>query len=279
MRWIGRRESTNVDDRRGVGGGKLIGGGIGTLVIGIIIYLLGGDPSQLFESTSRSSAPMTEELRVADSVAGSFVKVVLAETEVVWRQQFEKMGKTYQEPMLVLFRDETESACGMGTSASGPFYCPGDNQIFIDLSFYDELHRRFSAPGDFAMAYVVAHEVGHHVQYLLGISDRVRNQQQRLSKEEANALSVRLELQADFFAGLWAHHAHQMENILEPGDLEEALRAANAIGDDRLQQQSGGRVTPESFTHGTSAQRMYWFKKGFDSGNIEEGDTFSTSEL
>lgn len=278
MRWIGRRESGNVEDRRGMGGGTILGGGIGAAVIGLIIYLLGGDPSQIIGSGS-SSAPMSEEEQVADSANASFVKVVLADTEDVWGKLFADMGQQYQDPTLVLFRGGTQSGCGGASSATGPFYCPLDSKVYIDLSFYDELKERFSAPGDFAMAYVVAHEVGHHVQHLLGISDKVQRAQQQGSQEDANALSVKLELQADFFAGLWAHHAQRMQNILDAGDIEEALNAANAIGDDRLQQESQGRVVPESFTHGTSQQRMYWFKKGYETGDIRQGDTFAAEEL
>lgn len=282
MRWIGGRESTNVDDRRGGGNGsKLIGGGIGTLIIAVIIYLLGGDPSQLLNNsaTMSPSAPRTEQMSVADSTMGSFVRVVFGYTEDVWTDIFQKEGKTYEYPKLVLF-DGTTNGCGGTASAStGPFYCPMDNSVYIDLSFYDELKNRFKAPGDFAMAYVIAHEVGHHVQNLLGISAKVQRLQQQVSEKEANALSVRLELQADFLAGVWAHHAQEMKNILDPGDIEEALTAANAIGDDRLQQESQGRIVPETFTHGTSAQRMYWFKKGFETGDINQGDTFAPDAL
>ncbi|HRO42854.1 MAG TPA: neutral zinc metallopeptidase, partial [Flavipsychrobacter sp.] len=227
MRWIGRRESGNVEDRRGMGGGTILGGGIGTLVIGVIIYLLGGDPSQFLGDAGSNTTPQSTEERAVDSANASFVKVVLADTEDVWNEQFAKMGKDYQEARLVLFQNATQSECGQGTAATGPFYCPMDSKVYIDLSFYNELQNRFSAPGDFAMAYVVAHEVGHHVQHLLGISDKVHRLKQQVSKEEANALSVRLELQADFFAGLWAHHAQRMKNILEAGDIEEALNAAN----------------------------------------------------
>jgi len=277
MRWIGRRESGNVEDRRGMGGGTIVGGGLGAAVIGLIIYLLGGDPSQILGGGG--SEPKTVEERVADSTNASFVKVVLADTEDVWGKLFSAMGKTYQEPVLVLFNRYTESGCGNASSATGPFYCPLDEKVYIDLSFYDELKNRFNAPGDFAMAYVVAHEVGHHVQHLLGISDKVHRLQQQGSQEEANALSVRLELQADFLAGLWANHAQKMKNILDPNDIEEALNAANAIGDDRLQQESQGHVVPESFTHGTSQQRMFWFKKGFETGDINQGDTFASDDI
>ncbi len=273
MRWIGRRTSGNVSDRRGLGGGALIGGGgIGAALIGLIIYLLGGDPSQVI---GPGSEPQTAEERVAEDSAAQFVSVVLADTEDVWNKLFREMGGDYKEPTLVLFSGSTSSACGSASSAMGPFYCPLDEQVYIDLSFYRDLKTRFKAPGDFAMAYVVAHEVGHHVQHLLGIAEQVRNQQQRMSETEANALSVRLELQADFFAGVWAHHAQAMHNILEEGDIDEALRAANAIGDDNLQRQSQGFIVPESFTHGTSEQRRFWFRKGYETGDIEQGNTFA----
>ena len=279
MRWIGRRQSGNVSDRRGIGGGTLVGGGIGTLIIGVIIYLLGGDPSQIINQGQSGSMPLTEEQKAAEDSAAAFVKVVLADTEDVWNKLFAEMGQDYKEPTMVLFNGVTQSDCGGASSATGPFYCPLDQGVYLDLSFYRELKERFSAPGDFAMAYVVAHEVGHHVQHLLGTTDKVRHLQERTSQERGNELSVRLELQADFFAGLWANHAQQMQQILDPGDIEEALNAANAIGDDRLQMESQGRIVPESFTHGTSQQRMYWFKKGFQTGDINQGDTFAAEEL
>ncbi len=281
MRWMGRRESTNIDDRRGMGGGgKLLGGGIGAAVIGVIIYLLGGDPSAIMgDLNSGSSAPMSEEQKAAQAEDAQFVKVVLADTEDVWHKLFQQRGADYKEPTLTLFNGSVNSGCGGASASTGPFYCPLDEHVYIDLSFYDDLKRRFNAPGDFAMAYVVAHEVGHHVQHLLGISDKVHDAQQRGNEREANALSVKLELQADFFAGVWAHYDDKMHDVLEDGDIEEALTAANAIGDDRLQKEAQGRVVPESFTHGTSAQRMYWFKKGFQTGDIEQGDTFNSPDL
>jgi predicted metalloprotease len=208
-----------------------------------------------------------------------FVKVVLQDTEDVWNKLFQEQGSDYQEPVLVLFTGSDQSACGMADAAMGPFYCPLDSKVYIDLSFYDDLQSRFGAPGDFAMAYVISHEVGHHVQHLLGITDKVHSQRDRLSQEENNRLSVKLELQADFLAGVWAHHAHELNNILEPGDIEEALGAANAIGDDRLQKQSQGHVVPDAFTHGTSEQRMFWFKKGYETGDLGQGDTFSQVSL
>ncbi len=280
MRWIGRRQSSNIEDRRGSSrGGIAIGGGVGSIVIILIIYLLGGDPSALFDN-SPASRPMNNE-RLANpqqEEQKQFVSFVLADLEDVWHELFQQEGKVYQEPRLVLFTDAVQSACGMAGAAVGPFYCSADNRVYIDLSFYDELRSRFGAPGDFAQAYVIAHEVGHHVQHLLGISDRVHQIQQRVSKKEANRLSVMLELQADFLAGVWAHYAQQ-RNILEPGDLEEGLRAASAIGDDKLQKQAQGYVVPESFTHGTSAQRMKWFKRGYETGNMNKGDTFSAPDL
>jgi predicted metalloprotease len=222
---------------------------------------------------------MSAEEKAADDERAKFVKVVLAETEDVWNNVLPKAGKDYPEPKLVLFRNYVESACGQASSATGPFYCPGDEKVYIDLSFYQELQDRFQAPGDFAMAYVIAHEVGHHVQNILGITEKVDRMRQQLSKEEFNKYSVRLELQADFLAGVWAHYEQRMKNILEKGDIEEALNAANAIGDDRLQKESQGYVVPESFTHGTSAQRTYWFKKGYETGDINQGDTFNSSEI
>jgi len=277
MLWRGRRESTNVDDRRGVsGGGIAAGGGI----IGVIIYLLynflgGGGGTQQLPPIQGPQQEMTAEEKKADDERASFTKVVMADTEDVWSKLFSEMGKTYQPPTLVLFRDGVQSACGMASSATGPFYCPGDQQVYIDLSFFRQLQERFHAPGDFACAYVVAHEVGHHIQYLNGTSDKMARLRQQVSEEEYNKYSVKLELQADFLAGVWAHHAQQMKNILESGDIEEALNAASQIGDDKLQEEAQGRVVPESFTHGTSAQRVYWFKKGYQSGDINQGDTFS----
>jgi predicted metalloprotease len=281
MKWIGRRESSNVDDRRGLsGGGLAVGGG----VIGIIIYLiysfLGGDPSQLPQSIPQSqTSQLTSEQQAADEERAKFVKVVLADTEDVWNKLFADKGSHYSEPTLVLFRDGVASACGNASSASGPFYCPLDNKLYIDLSFYQELQERFNAPGDFAMAYVVAHEVGHHIQKLMGTADKVSRMSKQVGEKEGNRYSVMLELQADFYAGVWAHHAQRMKNILDSGDIEEALRAANAIGDDRLQKQATGQVVPDAFTHGTSAQRMYWFKKGYETGDISQGNTFDASDL
>lgn len=284
MRIDGEQESTNVDDRRGMSTGKGLAIGGGTLgIIFLIIKLLlgGGTDDSLNQQLSQpgTTQEMTAEEKAADDERAHFVKVVLHYTEDVWDDLFRKQGKVYTHPTLVLFRDGVASACGYTSSASGPFYCPGDEKLYIDLSFYQELKDRFQSPGDFAMAYVVAHEVGHHVQKLLGIADKVDRLRQQLSEEEYNKYSVMMELQADFFAGVWAHHAQEMKNILDPGDIEEALNAANAIGDDRLQKEAQGYVVPESFTHGTSAQRVYWFKKGFETGDMNQGDTFHDPSL
>src|SRR6478609_2718596 len=276
MRWSGRQGSGNVEDRRGMGGRVAIGGGIGGVVILIISLLLGENPLNYINT---ESAPVTQQTSAAEDQQAQFVGVVLKDTEDVWNKLFmEQLNANYQEPKLVLFTQSVDSGCGFASAATGPFYCPADAKVYIDLSFYDDLQSRFDAPGDFAMAYVIAHEVGHHVQNLLGISDKVHNARQSQSEDEANALSVKLELQADFFAGVWAHHAQEMKNILETGDIEEALNAANAIGDDRLQMQSQGYVVPDAFTHGTSKQRMHWFKKGFDTGDINQGDTFNSNQ-
>lgn len=278
MQWLGRRESSNVDDRRGITGGHVaFGGGIIGVIFVIAKFLLGGgDVSQLQNDLQQpQQQEMTQEQKAADDKEASFVKVVLADTEDVWTKLFGNMGKTYSKPTLVLFRDATTSGCGTASSATGPFYCPVDQDVYIDLAFANELKQRFNAAGDFAMAYVVAHEVGHHVQDLLGTTKKMEQIQQNVSSTEYNKYSVRLELQADFYAGIWAHYDQQMKNVIDPNDIKEALDAANAIGDDRLQQETQGTVTPDSFTHGTSAQRMYWFKKGYETGDINQGDTFA----
>jgi uncharacterized protein len=270
MRWIGRQGSGNVQDRRGVGGKIAVGGGIGGIIVLILSLLLGNNPLETLpvENNPGGNTPAEDE-------HARFVSVVLKDTEDVWHKLFsEQWSSDYNEPTLILFSGTDRSGCGFASAATGPFYCPMDNSVYIDLSFYDQLGSRFGASGDFAMAYVVAHEVGHHVQNLLGTSGKVHQARQQLSEEQGNKLSVALELQADFYAGVWAHHAQKLNNILEPGDIDEALRAANAIGDDRLQMQSQGYVVPDAFTHGTSEQRMYWFKKGFDSGDVTQGDTF-----
>lgn len=278
MRWSGRRMSGNIEDRRG-GGGRIIGGGIGALVIAAIVYLLGGDPSQILQQGGTTQQSGEYQPTAAEQEARDFVAVVLAETEDFWNKQFAEMGGQYREPNLVLFTQLVQSGCGGASASSGPFYCPADEKAYIDLSFYDEMKNKLNAPGDFAMAYVIAHEIGHHVQNLMGTSAKMQELRGRISEEEYNQLSVRLELQADFYAGLWAHYAKQQQGFLEEGDIEEALNAANAIGDDRLQKQSQGYVVPDAFTHGTSAQRMRWFKMGYESGDFHRGDTFNTTDL
>lgn len=283
MLWQGRRQSSNVDDRRKVSpGGIAAGGGAIAIIAFLLNMFLGGDVDvsqlpQLMPGQQQSSQ-LSPEQEAADNERAEFVKVVLAETEDVWNKIFQQTGQSYPEPTLVIFRNAVQSGCGSASSASGPFYCPGDNKLYIDLAFYEELQTRFKAPGDFAMAYVVAHEVGHHVQTVLGTSAKLARARQQMSEAEYNKLSVKNELQADFFAGVWAHFANRAK-ILEPGDIEEALAAANAIGDDRLQQQSQGHVVPDAFTHGTSAQRMYWFKKGYETGDPAQGDTFNDPSL
>jgi uncharacterized protein len=281
MLWRGRRQSSNVSDQRGMSGkGIAAGGGLIGLIVYIVYALLGGDGvTQLRPEMEQNKTEMSATQMSEDDERAAFVKVVLAETEDVWHKLFKEQGQNYKEPMLVLFRDEVQSACGSASSAVGPFYCPGDQAVYIDLSFYEDLQHRFNAPGDFTMAYVVAHEVGHHIQYLMGISDKMEKLRSQLSEKEYNRYSVMQELQADFFAGVWAHHAQAMDTILEAGDIEEALNAANAIGDDRLQRETQGRIVPDAFTHGTSEQRMYWFKKGFVTGDIKQGDTFNASDL
>lgn len=283
MLWKGRRGSSNVDDRRGIsGGGIAAGGGI----IGVIVYLLytflgggGGDSSTIPPVLpGNTSTEMTAEEKAADDERAEFVKVVLADTEDVWNKLYSAQGKDYPEPTLVLFRDAVQSACGNANAAMGPFYCPTDQQLYIDLSFYEDLQKKLNAPGDFAMAYVVAHEVGHHIQNLNGTADKISRLRQQVSETEYNRYSVKLELQADFLAGIWAHYA-QRKNILETGDIEEALNAANAIGDDMLQKRSQGYVVPDAFTHGSSEQRMYWFKKGYQTGDLNQGDTFNSTDF
>ncbi|HNQ13328.1 MAG TPA: neutral zinc metallopeptidase [Bacteroidia bacterium] len=282
MKWRGRKESTNVDDRRGRGINKGAGLGLGGIVLVLVVWLMGGNPMQMLQQVQQQNQVTNSEYQPSaeEEELASFVKVVLQDTEDIWHKLFqEQLGQSYEEPTLVLFSGGVQSACGQASSASGPFYCPGDHQVYIDLSFYKMLKDRFNAPGDFAMAYVVAHEVGHHIQNLLGISRQVQSQRSSLSEVEYNKLSVKLELQADFLAGVWAHYAQNYKGVLEPGDIEEALRAANAIGDDQLQKQAQGHVVPDAFTHGTSEQRMRWFTKGFQSGNLNMGDTFSATEL
>lgn len=282
MLWQGRRESDNVQDERRSGGGRIaIGGGIGGVVLVVAYLLLGGDPQALIESQQQSqlSQPRQIEGDAPRDEASKFIAVVLADTEDAWNEIFRQMGRPYEEPKLVLFANQTRSGCGFASGASGPFYCPEDRRVYIDLAFYRELRDRFGAPGDFAQAYVIAHEVGHHVQNLLGISDRVHAARGRVSEAEYNQLSVRLELQADFFAGVWARHADRVKHVVEAGDIEEAMRAASVVGDDNLQRRSRGYVVPESFTHGTSEQRVRWFRKGYDTGDLRQGDTFTAREL
>lgn len=276
MKWKGRTTSGNVSDRR-VGGSKAAIGGVGIAVL-LIYTLLTGDPSallgNLFNGGSNNNDPLTAE----EVEMGEFVSVVLADTEVVWKKVFAEYDKVYQPAKLVLYRDTTNSGCGTASSNIGPFYCSTDQTIYIDLIFYKELKTRFNAPGDFAMAYVIAHEVGHHVQYQLGILEEFYDLRSKVSTTEFNQLSVRLELQADYMAGVWAHHVKGM-GYLEEGDLQEAINAASAVGDDTIQQQSQGKVTPDNFTHGTSEQRVRWFMKGFNSGNLDDGDTFGATTL
>jgi hypothetical protein len=286
MRWQQGRRSENIEDRRGSrrpARGAALGGGMGLLVIVLLFFFLGGDPQALLQQLNQlpQAAPQVEPgpEDPASAELRDFVAVVLADTEDVWRELFRRSGREYAEPKLVLFTGEVDSACGFASAAVGPFYCPRDSKVYLDLAFFRELDERFGAPGDFAQAYVVAHEVGHHVQNLLGITDKVHSQQGRISGEEFNALSVRLELQADFFAGVWAHHAQRARQILESGDLEEALDCAQAIGDDRLQTQAQGYVVPESFTHGTSQQRARWFRRGLETGDMRQGNTFEAEEL
>jgi predicted metalloprotease len=284
MRWRGQRQSSNVEDRRGlrVGRGGMVGGGLGLVAIVLIGMFLGIDPrlilggARIVESVAPPAVEDTGPYQetAAEAEAREFVAVVLADTEDVWTARFSEMGGSYRQPKLVLFNGAVQSGCGFAEAAMGPFYCPADERVFIDTSFFDDLARRMGAGGDFARAYVVAHEIGHHVQNLLGTSGQVRDLQQRLGGAEANQLSVRLELQADCYAGLWTHHAERMRGILEAGDVGEALGAAAAVGDDRLQRQVQGYVVPDSFTHGTSEQRMRWFRKGLDSGEMEACDTF-----
>lgn len=283
MRWKTGRRSSNIEDRRGRRAGPVaFKGGIGTIVLVLAAsYFLGINPLDILmmqagtgmdtDVSQTDRQPSPEEQQMAD-----FVSVVLADTEDTWTEIFRQSGKTYQEPNLVLYTGAVQSACGTGSAAMGPFYCPGDRKVYIDLSFFDELRRRHGAPGDFAQAYVIAHEVGHHVQNLLGITNRVQSEQRGLGKAEANALSVKVELQADCFAGVWGNHADRSRQVLEEGDIEEALNAASAIGDDRLQKEGSGYVVPENFTHGTSRQRVEWFKRGIEHGDIGSCNTFAS---
>lgn len=286
MRWQMGRRSDNIEDQRGIPGGRgtVVGGGIGTLVLVLLALYFGVDPSVILQGTDPGSVGPARSVQQQRAPAGDdqlrdFVSVILADTEDTWGELFRRMGRRYEAPRLVLFSGGIQSACGFAETAVGPFYCPGDRKVYIDLSFYRDLRDRLGAPGDFAQAYVIAHEIGHHVQNLLGIAERVQAAQSRRSRAEANALQVRMELQADCLAGVWANNAQRARNILESGDIEEGLNAAAAIGDDRLQRQSQGRVVPESFTHGSSEQRVRWFKRGIDSGEPGQCDTFAAAKL
>jgi predicted metalloprotease len=291
MRWLGQEGSSNVEDGGSGGGGRGLGVGGGIIgIVGFVIYLFTGfNPTQLLNQVGGSQEQTTqntrEPLSTEDSLNVQFASVILKHTEIVWTKVFNDMGQTYQRPKLVHFQNEVDaSGCGMASSATGPFYCPADRKVYLDFSFFDELSNRFHASGDFAKAYVIAHEVGHHVQKLLGVSDKMDQMREQMSETDYNKMSVKLELQADFYAGVWAHYEAQMktndnQSVMEEGDIESALRAANAIGDDHLQQEATGQVSPDSFTHGTSAQRMYWFKKGFETGDIKQGNTFAADAL
>jgi len=284
MRWKDGRRSDNIEDRRKVRiSGKAKGGGIGILILALVGMYFGIDPTVILQQGANLSGPSVQESEYvpteAENELADFVSVVLADTEDTWAALFSSAGGNYQQPQLVLFTGAVESACGLAQAAMGPFYCPADKKVYIDLGFYQDLRTKMGAPGDFAQAYVIAHEVGHHVQNLLGLSDKVHSMRSRVSQEDYNKLSVRLELQADCFSGLWAHHADRARQILESGDVEEALNAASMIGDDRLQKQSRGYVTPDSFTHGSSEQRVRWFRTGLQSGRVESCDTFSAASL
>jgi uncharacterized protein len=288
MKWEGNRESENVEDVRGSGGGGFhLGGGsigVGTIVVALVAgWIFGINPLTLLGVLSGDGAPVTQQVPAqkppADDRMARFVSVVLADTEDVWREQFKQSGQPYREPKLVLFRGSTPTGCGQGQAVMGPFYCPGDQKVYIDLGFYETMRTRLGAPGDFAQAYVIAHEVGHHVQHLLGITSKVDSMRARGGEAQANALSVRLELQADCFAGVWAHHAQAARQVLEQGDIEEGLNAAAAVGDDAVQGKTQGSVRPERFTHGTSAQRVSWFKRGLQTGSMQQCNTFEARQL
>lgn len=292
MRWLGRDESDNVEDGGSGGGGRNLGIGGGIIgIVGFVIYLFTGyNPTQLLNQVGGGDQQQTtqnvqEPLSPQDSLNVKFARVILKDTETTWSEIFNQMGKTYEKPKLVHFQNSIDaSGCGMASSATGPFYCPADRKVYLDFSFFDELSNRFHAGGDFAKAYVIAHEVGHHVQNLLGVSAKMDQMREQMSETDYNKMSVKLELQADFYAGVWAHYEAQLKNtdnesVIQEGDIQSALTAANAIGDDRLQQESSGHVSPDSFTHGTSAQRMYWFKKGYETGDIKQGNTFAEGAL
>jgi uncharacterized protein len=281
MRWIGREKSGNIEDRRGMSGGrKIVGGSIGTIIVVVIALLLGGNPNELINNlqiTGNETGVANPAILQAETELADFTAVVLKDTEDIWHQLFRENGMTYREPVLVLFTGSVESACGYSSSATGPFYCPGDEKVYIDLSFLDDLQQRLGAQGDFAMAYIIAHEVGHHVQKQLGITDQLNQLRGQVDDTEYNRHLVKLELQADFLAGIWAHHAQRTKNILEEGDVEEAINAAAAVGDDRIQMQSQGYVVPDAFTHGTSEQRKSHFLKGFQSGDLNQGINFGAN--
>ncbi|MGI6338893.1 MAG: neutral zinc metallopeptidase [Bacteroidales bacterium] len=279
MKVDGRRTSDNIEDRRGMSTGKMVvGGGIGTVVIALIVLFLGGDPSEVLNTVQEAGQTAGEVVASPEEEEMvHYVSVVLAGTEDVWGKIFAQSNKTYRQPKLVLFRDQVQSACGYASGASGPFYCPGDETVYIDLSFFDALRDEYGANGDFAIAYVVAHEIGHHVQNLLGILEQVNYERARISQVQSNRLLVRLELQADFLAGMWAHYDQKMFNSLEAGDIEEAMTAAASVGDDVLQKRYQGRVVPDAFTHGSAAQRKEWFRKGYTTGDFGQGDTFSAN--
>ena len=284
MRWKHGRRSTNVENRQRVGGKTVAGGGGVFLVMAVAVFFLGGDPTPLIgegiERTIQSKIEGQSQLSEEENKElVDFVSVVLASTEDIWAQKFEKSGQQYPRPKLVLFTGRVQSACGLAGSATGPFYCPPDQKIYIDLSFYNDLKNKMNAPGDFAQAYVIAHEVGHHIQNITGVIPKVTQMKRRASKKQANALQVRVELQADCYSGVWAKSVQDDYNMIEVGDIDEALHAASQIGDDRLQKQAQGYVVPDSFTHGSSAQRMAWFKRGFRSGSVDSCDTFATQNL
>lgn len=279
MEWQGNRESENIEDRRSGGGSgrKMAFGSVGTILIAVVVYFLGGDPMQVLNLGSQVSDTEMTQASSTNDMEGKFARVVLASTEDVWTQQFSEMGKQYTPPPMVLFSGQTMSECGGASASSGPFYCPMDQKIYLDLSFFNEMNQRFGVRGEFANAYVIAHEVGHHVQDLMGITTKIHNMQQRVGEAEANRLSVMLELQADFLAGYWAHYAKNQK--LNENDIRSALEAANAIGDDRLQKESTGYVVPDAFTHGTSQQRMTWFMKGYKTGDLNQSNTFQEPNL
>jgi len=284
MKWQGRQTSENVEDRRRIGGKQMaLGGGIAGIVIVVLALLLGGNPDQLLQTLQQTGTQVTtssnEPLSQEEELEGQFVGVILAETETVWNRLFQQGGQVYREPKLVLFSDQISSACGVAGASAGPFYCPGDEKVYIDLSFFRQMQAQLGAQGDFALAYVIAHEVGHHVQNLLGIADQVMSRRESLSEVEFNRLTVRMELQADYFAGVWAHYAERTADLLEQGDIEEGINAAGAVGDDRIMKQTQGYVVPDAFTHGTSEQRVRWFVKGYTTGDISQGDTFGAGRL